>query len=157
MTSLQSSAKQLGALLLTLFALSVEAQISVDQNTSWGTQLFTDINSTQTSFLPVTEAYQLSAEHIDNQRLRVSFLIAPGYYLYKHQIKAQWPTGETIALDLPQGKIKYDEIFEKELEVYYDLLEFELERNPAANQLNIHSQGCADAGLCYPPNPAARH
>ncbi|GAA5315719.1 MAG: protein-disulfide reductase DsbD [Candidatus Pelagadaptatus aseana] len=131
------------------------AQLPLQQGSSWGTQLFTDSDSANLSgspkFLPVTEAYQLSAEFVDPQRLRITFEIAPGYYLYKHQIKARWQHHENLTLTLPTGVIKYDEIFEKELEVYYDLLEFEIEHQPASSLLNIGSQGCADAGLCYPP------
>lgn len=109
-----------------------------------------------TEFLPVDKAYQLTPR-VEDQELVIDWLIAPGYYLYKHQFsvvledKAQTTP---LTLRLKSGKRIYDEIFEKELEVYYATTQIRA-RLPV-DGVNLHtakvvSQGCADAGLCYPP------
>lgn len=134
----------------------------------WGQTLFTNQQSqtldtakeipnsisTTPSFLPVGQAYQVSASRLDPNTLLVDWFIAPGYYLYKNKITAQSAnTAGTIELQLPRGVTKYDEVFEQELEVYYQQLSYDIaiatEQNPVV--VTLHSQGCADAGLCYPP------
>jgi len=112
------------------------------------------------SFLPVGEAYRLSG-HIeqtgDSTHLNLHWDIAEGYYLYQHQLKFEL-AGAAITAELPLGQRKYDEYYERELEVYYHSLDITLALpNKISNHLEqkhsvrVHSQGCADAGLCYPP------
>lgn len=105
---------------------------------------------TATEFLPVDEAYQLSGNHTGDGKLALNWDIAEGYYLYQHRLKFV-AEGETLTPQLPAGEIKYDEYFEKELEVYYHQLNVELPSTSLPYELKVHSQGCADAGLCYPP------
>lgn len=114
------------------------------------------------SFLPVTEAYQLSVSIVDgsllanapaDKMLSLHWDIAPGYYLYQHQLKVVID-GDSLPLELPEGIEKYDDYFEKELTVYYSSLDLLIPLPDSAapiRQLTVHSQGCADAGLCYPP------
>lgn len=108
------------------------------------------------SFLPVEQAYQLSAlvetQHQPPQLL-IHWDIAEGYYLYKHQLKFELD-GTPLDHQLPAGQLKYDEYFERELEVYYGSLDVvvPMPTSDASTQIvKVHSQGCADAGLCYPP------
>jgi thiol:disulfide interchange protein DsbD len=143
------------SLLLACFSSISFAQASTTQ---WGESLFTtpsldstiiNLDSTAITFLPVEQAYQLSATQINEDTLQINWEIAPGYYLYKHQIKAhRLNNAEPITLELPAGEIKYDEVFEKDLEVYYQRLRYQVNANQTTVLL---SQGCADAGLCYPP------
>lgn len=106
------------------------------------------------SFLRVDEAYQLtpswstSTETLGGE-LTLHWNIASGYYLYKDQLKAE-ANQLTIEVTHPAGITKFDEYFEKDVEVYYDSLTLNLPANDNS-QLQIKSQGCADAGLCYPP------
>ncbi|MCB1733460.1 MAG: hypothetical protein KDI21_23505, partial [Halieaceae bacterium] len=90
-------------------------------------------------------------------RVRVEWQIEPGYYLYRNRL--QFSTDPALAqlgtAQLPQGKLKTDEFF-GEQEVYYDTLVATLpvSRNGASAlelPLSVGFQGCADAGLCYPP------
>ena len=109
----------------------------------------------QTQFLPVDEAYQLTLVADGDQRLMLQWVIAPEYYLYRHAFKAQASNSEgSIAanLVLPDGLAKTDEFF-GDVEVYYDALEamVALERTTELAQIKVTYQGCADAGLCYPP------
>ena len=109
----------------------------------------------QTQFLPVDEAYQLTLVADGGQRLMLQWVIAPEYYLYRHAFKAQASDSEgSIAANLavPDGLAKTDEFF-GDVEVYYDALEamVDLERTSELAQIKVTYQGCADAGLCYPP------
>ena len=109
----------------------------------------------QTQFLPVDEAYQLTLVADGEQRLMLQWVIAPEYYLYRHAFKVQASDSESaIAANLviPEGLAKTDEFF-GDVEVYYDALEalVDLERATELAQVKVTYQGCADAGLCYPP------
>ncbi len=109
----------------------------------------------QTQFLPVDEAYQLTLVADGDQRLMLQWVIAPEYYLYRHAFKTQASDSEgsiTANLVVPDGLSKTDEFF-GDVEVYYDALEamVTLERTTELSQIKVTYQGCADAGLCYPP------
>lgn len=103
-------------------------------------------------FLPVEEAYQLTVE-TDGQQLAFNWTIQPGYYLYQHSFKFFNPDGSKIDVKptYEPGKRIYDDYYEKELEVYYQQTHFTIPWNQDQNNLIVESQGCADAGLCYPP------
>ncbi|RLA47292.1 MAG: hypothetical protein DRR06_02975 [Gammaproteobacteria bacterium] len=109
-------------------------------------------------FLPVEQAYQLIPS-IDERNLLVDWFIAPGYYLYKHRfaINLYNPknSDKPLALEYQPGKSIYDEYYDKELEVFYNATQISttLPTNISSSliTLSITSQGCADAGLCYPP------
>lgn len=107
-------------------------------------------------FLPPDEAFQFSAEAHGGDAVALRWVIADGYYLYRHRMAAKTDDpGVTVgALSLPAGKKKTDEFF-GEVEVYYQQAEVLVPviRAPGAGPfaLKVTYQGCADAGLCYPP------
>jgi thioredoxin:protein disulfide reductase len=108
-------------------------------------------------FLPVDEAFTPGVIPIDGNRVEVNWRVTPGYYLYRDKISVRSLTDKVQLgrLDLPQGKIKHDEFF-GESEVYTEdvFAELPLARaTPGAMQLELEVtyQGCAEAGLCYPP------
>lgn len=112
-------------------------------------------NSNSDEFLKVEEAYQVMVELRDG-KLEAVWSIAPGYYLYQHQFKVEAnSTSEHQKLDLSfePGHRKYDDYYQKELEVYYDNTYFSAPQPTleAPYEIKVVSQGCADAGLCYPP------
>jgi thiol:disulfide interchange protein DsbD len=82
--------------------------------------------------------------------------VAPGYYLYRHRVSAKTATPGFVLgeIAMPDGKKKTDEFF-GDVEVYYDLLTatVQVTRPDGASSfdLEVSYQGCADAGLCYPP------
>jgi len=107
-------------------------------------------------FLPVEEAYQLEIEVLDQQRLRLYWQIADSYYLYQHRFafSLQDADGQPVELDvqLPEALQREDEYFGL-VQVYYQQADVQIV-TPAPQQLgtlSVSSQGCADAGLCYPP------
>jgi len=106
-------------------------------------------------FLPVEQAYLVDVEVTREHNLRVFWTIAPGYYLYQHRFtfKLDDARGEIpLGVELPEGLHHEDEYF-GQVTVHYDEADITLvpERQPATATLTLGSQGCADAGLCYPP------
>jgi thiol:disulfide interchange protein DsbD len=106
--------------------------------------------------LPPEQAFRFSARALNDRTLEARFVIADGYYLYRDKFKfAVTPEGAVLGVpDLPAGKIKTDEFFGK-METYRGTLVVRLPLSGAtAGQtvvLAADSQGCADAGVCYPP------
>ncbi|CAN7705911.1 protein-disulfide reductase DsbD [Pseudomonas sp. LjRoot277] len=104
-------------------------------------------------FLPVREAFQLSLVESTPQSIKLRFVATEGYYLYRHrfQFRADPADVGLGAALLPKGEQKHDEYF-GDVEVYHGILEVELPRtDQRAFTLVITYQGCADKGLCYPP------
>lgn len=102
-------------------------------------------------------AFKPSARALDGQTIEVRFEIAKGYYLYRDKFRfAAKPESVQLGTPvLPKGKKKLDETF-GQVEVYYReaTLRLPVERNssgPLPLTLTVTSQGCADAGVCYPP------
>ena len=108
-------------------------------------------------FLDPMVAFKPTARALDGQTVEVTYEIAKGYYLYRDKFKFA-VDGEVTTLgvaQIPKGKEKTDDIFGK-VEVYYKTVAIRLpvERTssgPLQLKLNVTSQGCADAGVCYPP------
>ncbi|MYM25632.1 protein-disulfide reductase DsbD [Duganella sp. FT135W] len=112
-------------------------------------------------FLPPEQAFVLKAELRDARTVALHWSMPAGYHLYRERLSF---TGPGVAQpQLPAGQRKFDENFGKEMETYYDKLELLVPVSGSAPfDLTIGYQGCADAGLCYPPvaltysvNPAA--
>lgn len=106
-------------------------------------------------FLPVAEAYPLAVEVADEQSLRLIWQMPAGYYLYQHAFRfALQRRGEALASEAsyPPALTREDEYFGR-VEVYYDSAEVALTARGGVRdaELSVTSQGCADAGLCYPP------
>lgn len=103
-------------------------------------------------------AFKPTLRAIDGQTIEVRYEIAPGYYLYrdKFRFSAEPATVLLGAPVLPKGKEKVDDTFGR-VEVYYReaVIRLPVERNssgPLPLTLTLTSQGCADAGVCYPPH-----
>jgi len=108
-------------------------------------------------FLDPVKAFELSARQLDAGRVEIRFDVAPGYYLYRDKLSATAVPGTVAlgALDIPRGKVKFDENFGKDVETLRDAVVLVLQVPPQASattfQLQVGNQGCADKGLCYPP------
>ncbi|QGW67031.1 protein-disulfide reductase DsbD [Lysobacter soli] len=103
--------------------------------------------------LPVDDAFALRAEAPSADRIEIRWRIADGYYLYRHRIAVQADAGFAAQpLQLPRGDQHEDEFFGK-VETYRQQLTAVLPGQASARQvtLKIKYQGCADAGICYPP------
>ena len=101
-------------------------------------------------FLQPEEAFRLSVSKQAGQEVRLTWDIAKGYYLYRKQMKVEAdPAGSAQQINWPAGTLKTDETY-GESEVYYGQVSA-LVNAPDAQALAVTWQGCADAGLCYPP------
>jgi thiol:disulfide interchange protein len=114
-----------------------------------------EASSSAVKFLPVEEAYQVEIEVNDDKTLRIYWIIADTYYLYQHRFNFTLTDAQgevPLAVELPAGLQREDEYF-GEVEVYYTFADLLLqpERSVGEATLALGSQGCADAGLCYPP------
>ena len=110
----------------------------------------------QDDLLPVDEAFALSAAATSRDAVEVRFRIAEGYYLYRHRTAVEVLQGgfKTNPLQLPDGEKHTDEFF-GEVETYRDSLVATLTGAAADDtttlRLRVKYQGCADLGICYPP------
>jgi thiol:disulfide interchange protein DsbD len=106
-------------------------------------------------FLDPDQAFQLSVRVLDAKRLELSYKVAPGYYLYRERFKFSSPDAKLGEPQIPPGKKHYDTALEQNVETYHDGVVVVLPIASAAKAftLNATHQGCADKGLCYPPQP----
>lgn len=122
-----------------------------------GTQAALDLGGqAQDEFLPVDQAYKLALDVESERDLRLFWQITDGYYLYKKRFDFQLEDDSgpiELSITLPEGKEHEDEYFGVSQVYYFGVdAQLALER-PAIGvaRLKVTSQGCADAGLCYPP------
>ena len=111
-------------------------------------------------FLPPEQAFKAVATwNVKGVGADIAITIAPtaGYYVYRESLKLrvnESNTNNLIALNLPKGKIKFDENFGKKLEIYpspFLATAIYSQANMSNKTLEIELQGCADKGICYPP------
>lgn len=106
--------------------------------------------------LPPEQAFKLSVVGHSRQQVDLSWIIEPGYHLYRDKIKLESKTeGIQIgAFSMPEGAQEHDDIFgdvsvyRKQINLSIPLLNPD---NQPQVQLQIKFQGCADIGVCYPP------
>lgn len=105
-----------------------------------------------TEFLPAEQAFRLEVRRLAADRAELRFDIAPGYYLYRAPLAVQAEGARIGPLAVPPGVVRFDENFQKEVETYEHRLEVgvPLEEVSGPVILVVQSQGCAEAGLCYP-------
>ena len=110
-------------------------------------------------FLPPEKAFRVEATWLENSnQIELEFLPAKGYYIYQESLKFQAGTqsGKLVNIRpaLPAGLEKFDETFQKKLQVYKEPFLVFLDIKPVVGQpmyLETTLQGCAEAGICYPP------
>lgn len=113
-------------------------------------------SSTEEDFLPVDEAFQFVLTKTDTNRIVANFEATKGYYLYKPHIKFKSENPDIVIseIEYPQGIIKDDPHF-GEIEVYYGTatIPINIARRTNTNDLRLTAeyQGCAEDGICYPP------
>lgn len=114
--------------------------------------LFAPLAAAKDDFLPPEEAFRFSAKTLDSNTAEVTYGIADGYYMYREQF-AFSATGARLGTpSFPKGKVKFDDAFQKDVETYRGSVTIRVPFEASgAFTLKATSQGCADAGLCYPP------
>lgn len=106
-------------------------------------------------FLPVRQAFQLNLSDTTPESIKLQFVATEGYYLYRHRFQFRTEPADIGlgAAQLPNGEKKHDEYF-GDVEVYHGILDVNLPRKAGDTRpftLVVTYQGCADKGLCYPP------
>jgi len=115
------------------------------------------VTTGQDEFLPPDEAFRFNAFPDGSDRVKLIWQIADGYYLYRSRVKAATTSDKAQlgGLEMPAGEFKTDEYFGKQ-EIYHHelVVGVPVARASAAAlavPLKVTYQGCAHAGLCYPP------
>lgn len=103
------------------------------------------------------DAFRFSATVIDGETLKLRWDIEPKYYLYRNKFKFSLEDADTSLgnYQIPQGEEKIDEFFGK-LQVFHDEMEVVVPLVRTTTEattinLKVTYQGCAEAGVCYPP------
>ena len=115
------------------------------------------VESNESDFLPPDVAFRVTSR-VEGNQLRVRFVIADGYYLYRQrmEIKAESPDLTLSEPIYPSGTLKTDpylgtqEIFHQQVEAAVPYTRSDAGAHPL--EIKVTYQGCAEAGLCYPPN-----
>ncbi len=111
-------------------------------------------------FLDPEKAFVLQAQMVSSDKISLRFKIAPGYYMYRERFSFALDTTHVKLGDpaMPTGRVKFDQTFNKEMELYFTDAVIELPISawpnnitPESFKLTASGQGCAEAGLCYPP------
>ncbi|QWE12589.1 protein-disulfide reductase DsbD [Polynucleobacter sp. AP-Titi-500A-B4] len=110
-------------------------------------------------FLSPEKAFRVEATWLDkSNQIEIEFIPAKGYYLYQEslQFEAGSEAGKLYKIrpTLPLGVEKFDETFQKKLQVYKQAFMVLLDVNPTPGKpihIDVNLQGCAEAGICYPP------
>ena len=110
---------------------------------------------TEEELLPPDQAFKISAKAVTADKLEISWEIAEGYYLYqnKMQFKSKTEQIQTVTPVFPAGETKHDEFF-GDVVIYRNSLKIPLSLvtgGASSIQLLVQYQGCADRGICYPP------
>lgn len=111
-------------------------------------------------FLDPDVAFRFSASEQPGEVL-VHYKIADGYYMYRERFAfaTRNGTGTIGDAQLPAGHVKFDQTFQKNVETYRGDLTIRIPVKSASGafDLAVTSQGCADAGICYPPMERVYH
>lgn len=104
-------------------------------------------------FLEASEVFQLEPAQAADDGWVAQGRIAEDYYVYRHSLRLEDAQGRAVQLDMPEGVARHDEFF-GDTEIFMgDSLQ--LRFAAASAPLTLHWQGCAEAGLCYPPQSLA--
>jgi len=105
--------------------------------------------------LPPDQAFKISAKAVTSDQLEISWDIAEGYYLYRNkmQFKSQTEPIQKVTPAFPAGETRHDENF-GDVVIYRNTLKIPVTLLPdgvSSIKLLAQYQGCADRGICYPP------
>ena len=147
--------------LTALVATGVSATSMSTQAAGLG-DLFGNKSAAQPKFLSVDQAFQVSTSSKpanNGTRLAINFDITPEHYVYKDKIKLTLPAGVTAApFTFSQKPISIDDptfgrvpVFDQTNMVATTILTNSNGKSLDNAAVTIGWQGCAKAGLCYPP------
>jgi thioredoxin:protein disulfide reductase len=123
-----------------------------------GATLTTAALAAEVDFLDPAQAFRGQARVQGANAIEVRIDVASDYHLYRERMSVDLDgAGAQLGqVDLPAGKVKFDETFQKNVEVLEGavLIRVPIEKANADFRVRVNYQGCADKGLCYPPQTA---
>ncbi len=94
----------------------------------------------------------------DDQSIQWRWQIEPGYYLYKKRFSVTTLDNQAITgFTLSEGTVPVDDPDFGKVDVYYQQASLSLPKAlipQGIDEVKVRYQGCAEAGLCYPPQYA---
>ena len=110
-------------------------------------------------FLPPEKAFKVEATWPEkSNQIEIEFLPAKGYYIYQESLQFELGSelGKLVNIKpaLPMGIEKFDETFQKKMQIYKQPFMVLLQAKPQPSKpihIEVTLQGCAEAGICYPP------
>ena len=109
-------------------------------------------------FLAPEKAFSATAIYKDATTVQLAWKIADGYYLYRERIKLHTASSakNPVELATPPAQTKFDSNFNRTMEIYHSelALPIDVAHIGRATTFVVEYQGCAEAGLCYPPQYA---
>jgi thiol:disulfide interchange protein DsbD len=110
-------------------------------------------------FLPPEKAFRAEATWIQSSNeIEIELFPAKGYYIYQEslhfQIGSQANKIKAVSAALPVGIEKFDDTFQKKMQIYKQAFLLTLDKKAEVGKpvyLEVELQGCAEAGICYPP------
>jgi thioredoxin:protein disulfide reductase len=143
---------QIAILVLVLSAFLLGVATTAQAKPWW----MRGIDSNETDFLPPDVAFRVAAR-VEGNLIKVRWVIADGYYLYRQKIevKAESPDLVVSGAQLPPGIVKTDpylgtqQVYLQQVEAIVPYSRSDAGAHPM--QIKVTYQGCAEAGLCYPP------
>lgn len=125
------------------------------------------------TFLPVDQVYEMSY-YLDGPEFVIDWTITPNYYLYKDKFYYSVVSDSALNADgvaytteqvvtdiqyLDTWEEQYDPTFDEVLKIYHSAMSVRLmlADMPRQFDMKVTYQGCADAGLCYPPQKVVFH
>jgi len=137
----RSSFYRIASAAFILCCLAISSSWANNGMFSWGKE---------PDFLDAAEVFTLRDIRQQEGQFIIQGHIADAYYVYRHSLKLVDEEGDTIDLALPPGELTHDEFFGN-TEIYTgDAARLSFRSNTAA-PVTLHWQGCAEAGICYPP------
>ncbi|MBP7983830.1 MAG: protein-disulfide reductase DsbD [Chromatiaceae bacterium] len=142
--------------------VKIKPMASNNKSTLTQSLVLADPNDDQ-ALLPAEEAFRLGAEVVGPDRLRLSWTIAEGTYLYRDKLALdlERPTGISLGdYELPPAELVKNAVKPDgslgDVALYRDRIDLELplqrgDTAPTTITLIAKFQGCADIGVCYPP------
>ena len=114
-----------------------------------------ELPKNDSEFLSPEDAFKINYEIVNHNQIKINWKIHPGYYLYMgmFEFESLDESNKIIKVEMPEGEKKKDEFF-GDVDVFYysTVADIFFEKNiNDSHKIKIKYQGCADAGLCYPP------
>ena len=136
--------------------MSRVAGSAVRSSLAWLLLLFAVLSAApsqaEETFLPPEQAFRFSAQMRDAATVAVTYDIADGYYMYRERFAFRAAGATVGAPQIPAGKVKFDETFQKNVETYRHTITILIPVTASGPfTLTATGQGCSDKGLCYAP------